>query len=299
MKYLFTALIILSSSFSHAASCCGGGFSIPALILGDDHSQFTASASQSTTSDEVLSNGKWLRRQDSNQAQTLKLEGATLLSDSLQAGVSVPLLNKKATGNPDSTGTGDVSLYLGHESFAETSYSHWRPKGVTFVQLTLPTAPSVYDAPEAASTEVRGRGFYTLGAGVALVKAWKKWDAHFSVELHRSLARNTSSRIYGGEIEVHPGWGGSQTLGVGWNTELFRLGSAVSFLYEDPIQIQGATESQGSLQRNMTWSVSGSYMLSSESAITVAYSDQSLLGEPLNSSLNKTVQMSYQQRWPR
>ncbi|MEN0057817.1 MAG: serine protease spb1, partial [Bdellovibrio sp.] len=89
--FLFITLSLLSPS-TWAASCCGGGFSIPALILGDDKAQWTSTFSSSHVSDEVLADEKWLRRQDNNQTYTLKLEAATLLSDTWQAGFSLPLL---------------------------------------------------------------------------------------------------------------------------------------------------------------------------------------------------------------
>ncbi|MEN0057816.1 MAG: serine protease spb1, partial [Bdellovibrio sp.] len=197
-------------------------------------------------------------------------------------------------------GLGDISLYLGHETFQERTYSSWRPKGVSFLQITLPTSPSIYDASATAATEVRGRGFYSLGAGVALTKAWRIWDVHMSTEIHRSFARQFSGAAYGGEMEVQPGWGGSQTWGLGWNRGSFRLGSALTFLYEEPMTIKTEmNSSQASLQKNYTVGVSASYMPSMESSVTLSYSDQSWIGDPVNSSLSQTLQLSYQQRWPR
>lgn len=283
----------------HAASCCGGGFSIPALILGDDKAQFTGTYSYSQITDDVLSSGKWLRRDDGNLTQTLKLEGASLISDTFQAGFSLPVLTKSMDNSSNGSGIGDVSLYLGHESFPETSYSAWKPKGVTFLQVTLPTSPSIYDTSSGTSTDIRGHGFYSLGVGVALLKAWRVWDANFSAEVHKSFARDISNASYGGDIEVTPGWGTSQTLGLGWNYGNYRLGSFLTYLYEDAIRIRGATASEGTAQRNFTGGLVGSYLLNMESAVTMSYADQSLIGNPVNSSLSKTINLSYQQRWPR
>nr|WP_295906239.1 serine protease spb1 [uncultured Bdellovibrio sp.] len=297
---LLTALFLtFLSSASWAASCCGGGFSIPALILGDDKAQITSSYSYSSVSDDVLSSGRWLKRGDNNLSQTLKLEGAVLISESMQAGFSLPVMTKSADGSADSSGLGDAALYFGHETFPEKGYSKWKPKGVTFLQLTLPTGTSIYDATATTANESRGRGFYSLGAGLALLKSWKVWDANWSSEVHRSFSKNTSSASYGGNIEVTPGWGTSHTLGVGWNHGDYRVGSSLSFLYEEAIQIRGTTNSDGAAQKNFTLGISGSYMLNLESAVTVSYADQSLIGNPVNSSLSKTINLSYQQRWPR
>lgn len=299
MKIAVYLLFFLFHTSTWAASCCGGGFSIPALILGDDKAQVTSTYSYSQVSDDVLDNEKWLRRHDDNLTQTLKLEGALLISDESQVGLSLPLITKSAQNAQSAGGVGDLSLYFGHESFPEKSYSSWRPKGVTFLQLTLPTSPSIYDSSAMTSTDIRGRGFYSLGAGVALLKAWKVWDFNLSAEIHRAFSREVSNASYGGNIEVKPGWGTSQTLGAGWNYGDLRLGGSLAFLYEDPIQIRGSTNSDGSPQKNFTLGLSGSYMVNMESAVTVSYSDQSLIGAPVNSSLSKTINLSYQQRWPR
>lgn len=299
MKILIFILSLIPSSSAFGASCCGGGFSIPALILGDDKAQLTSTYSYSHVSDDVLGNGRWLKRNDENLSQTLKLEGATLFSDSWQGGFSLPLITKSAEGFASSSGVGDVSLYLGHESFPETSYSPWKPKGLTFIQLNLPTSPSIYDFSATDSNESRGRGFYSLGAGMALVKSWIVWDAHWSGEIHHSFARRVSNPSMGENLLATPGWGHSQTVGLGWNKKDFRLGTSLSFMHEDPIRIEGGTSSEGSAQRNFTLALSGSYMLNLESAITASYSDQSLIGNPSNSSLSKTINLSYQTRWPR
>lgn len=298
MTMITLLLILLHSSLSWSASCCGGSFSVPSLILGDDKAQVTSSLATSQVSDDVLSSGKWLRRQDQNSSQTFKLEGAFLLNDQWQAGFVLPLITKSMATVQTQSGMGDTSLYLGHESFPESSYSRWRPRGVSFLQIVFPTSPSVYEAEGTESTDIRGRGFYSLGMGVALTKAWKIWDLNFNSEAHYALPRtfHAASKT---EIEVHPGWGFSQTWGAGWNHGDFRLGGNLTFMYEQPIRTVVVTESTSAEQRNFTLALAGSYMITADSAVTAAYSDQSLIGTPLNSSLSKTINLSYQQRWPR
>lgn len=299
MKKSFFLFFLTFPFKALAASCCGGGFSVPALILGDDKAQLTSTYSYAQVSDDVLSTGRWLKRDDKNQTQTLKLEGAVLFSESLQGGFSLPILSKTADATPTSQGIGDIGLYLGHETFPETTYSRWKPKGVAFLQINLPTSPSIYDFSAKNSNESRGRGFYSLGAGVALTKTWIIWDANLSAEVHRSISRSVNNDALGGAIELLPGWGLSQTIGLGWNYKDLRLGGSIVYFYEDAIESRGGTSSEGAMQRNFTASLSASYMVDSESAVTASYSDQALLGDPTNSSLSKTINVSYQKRWPR
>lgn len=295
----FIVILLLMSSQSWAASCCGGSFSFPALILGDDKAQVTGTFSYSQVTADVLSNGKWLRRNDDNRTQTFKMEGALLLNESWQTGFTLPLLSKDSNSTPESQGVGDAAVYLGHETFPERSYSRWKPRGVTFLQLNLPTSPSIYDSNTMNSSDIRGRGFTALGAGLALTKAWLIWDFNFSGEIHKSFERTADGSSYGGKATVTPGWGTTQSVGLGWNKKDFRLGGSLTFLFEEPVKISGSTSSEGQAQKNFTLGFSGSYMISMESAVTLNYSDQSWIGNPVNSSLSNTLNLSYQQRWPR
>ena len=299
MKIIFFLLMTFYAINSSAASCCGGGFSIPSIILGDDKAQITNTLTTSHISDDVLGNSKWMRRNDSNITNTLKIEGAALLSDYWQAGFSIPFVEKSATTFDNSKGLGDISFSLAHETFPELAYSKWIPKGVTFIQLTLPTSPSIYDSPDLKSSEIRGRGLYTLGGGVALTKSWKIFDVQYNSELHRSFRQDFTNRVYGGQITANPGWGSSQNLGLGVNSEKWRLGGVFSFNYEDAVNIDGALNSEGAPQKYFGFTFSTSYMFDQESSATISYLDQSLLGNPINSALSKSVSFSYQYRWPR
>lgn len=290
--------MLFSSTASWAASCCGGGFAFPALILGDDKAQVTSSISYGQITDDVLTNQKWVRRDDSNRSSTFKMEAAVLVSDTLQTGISIPIVSRKIS-NEESTGLGDISLSLGHETFPELSYSRWKPKGVTFLQLTLPTSPSIYDASNTLAVDSRGRGFFTLGGGLALIKVFGTWDANSSLELHKSFARNFNSSSAGGEISATPGWGHSWTVGAGYNKGDWRLGTSFTGMYEDAIEISGAQSSDGSTQKNITWTMVANYMMDLENAWTISYADQTLFGNPQNTSLSKTLTVSFQTRWQR
>ncbi|MGE5085805.1 MAG: serine protease spb1 [Bacillota bacterium] len=295
---LALSLFFLAPLSVMAASCCGGGFAFPALILGDDKGQLTSSLSYGKVTDDVLTNQKWVHRDDENESSTFKIEGAMLLSDLWQTGIAVPVVSRKIS-NEESTGLGDISLSLGHETFPELSYSRWKPKGVTFLQITLPTSPSIYDASNTLAADSRGRGFFTLGGGVALIKVLGTWDANSSLEVHRSFARNFDSTSAGGPITATPGWGHSWSIGAGFNKGDWRLGASFTGLYEDAIEISGAQTSNGSAQKNMTCAVVANYMMNLENAWTLSYADQTLFGSPQNTSLSKTLTVSFQTRWQR
>lgn len=296
MIYLFSIFILLSNTSALAASCCGGSFAAPALILGDEKLQLTSSYSYGSVTDEALASGKWLRRDDSNRTQTLKLDAATLISDTWQIGGSIPIISKTADQKTAHTGIGDLTFNLAHETFPERTYHAYRPRGVSFLSITMPTSPSIYDDQQSA-TEIRGRGFYSLAAGVALIKTWRVWDVNYTGELHKSF--NRTIRNSNQDTEIRPNWGTTHAINMGWNKGSLRLGTGLAYLFEDRIESQGAISASGSEQKNITWLASASYMFNLESALSLTYSDQSLFGAPQNSSLTRTLAISYQHRWLR
>src|SRR5437868_8784166 len=74
-----------------ASACCGGAFSIPAIITGDDAGQVSTSFSQSQVQADVTANGVWRKRDTSDVSQTFKIDAAHVVDDRFQAGISVPV----------------------------------------------------------------------------------------------------------------------------------------------------------------------------------------------------------------
>ncbi len=299
MRLIFLVFnILLQAQLSWAASCCGSSQAFPTLLMGDEKAQSQVSFSLSKITDEVLGNGKWIHRQDQNQTETVKVDTAFLVTDRWQMGVGIPVAQKKDRTGSDSWKIGDASLVLADETWPEKTYSWWRPKGVSFIQLAVPTGESLYDDSSNLFLDTRGRGLWTLGAGVAFVKRLPRWDLFANLELHHSFSR-TAQDSRSLTYTISPGWGASSTLGIGWSQGPLRYGSSVGFLYEDPIEIRGSNESRGTLQRNMTFAASLSYMLNNEEGLSLSWSNQALLGAPVNSGLSEAWALSYSHRWMR
>lgn len=297
LRSLFTSFIFLSSAKVFAAACCGGGFSTPALITGDDKALITTTYSNSRIDTDVRSSGIWQKRTGDDISQIYKIEGARIYNDLYQFGFSIPVQTRKRSGSLGETSTGlsDVALQVGYEFLPDWDYNPWRPKGVGFLTLTLPTGKSVYESDDALGLDSRGRGFWALGIGAAFVKSWGHWDANSSVEVHRSLEKSVRTSQLNGKVK--PGTGGSIALGSGYNIKNFRIGSAIVWNYEDPIQVENSSEA--SPQRYATGSLLASYLLPDNWAGTFSYADQTILGDPTNTSLSKTFSVSIQKRWAR
>lgn len=293
-------LIILFNLFlpvlSFGAACCGGGFAAPSLIVGDDRAQVTATYSLTRVTDDVGADGLWTKRATSENDETLKIEAAHIFWDRYQAGVTVPVV-KRTRAEESSSGLGDVAGTVGYEYLPDWDYNVWRPKGVGFFQLTLPTGRSLNEADGPEQLDARGRGFLALGIGTILTKTLGRWDVQTNFNVHRSFERSIDNgRIQG---TLKPGFGGEAGFGAGYNGARWRLGGSMTWTSEDPVALEGSIRSEGGAQRFVTASLAANYMFSEEWAGTIAYSDQMAFGDPVNANLGRGMALLIQRRWMR
>ena len=303
-----TFILILFFSFwikeVFGAACCGGTANIPSLISGDDSSQISTTLISSQIVAEAPVGGciKYRKSNDQETAQTLKIDGATLLSDRWQTGFTVPITRRARTrgqNEASASGLGDISLNVGYEALPEWTYSAWRPKGVVFLTATLPTGSSIYDAKELYRIDSRGRGFYSFSAGALMLKNWGMWDASLVAEAHRPFSRTITNEA--GELNLKPGWGTSGSLGVGVSplNGDFRIGISVSPSYESPIATEGIVSGQGEKVALWTSTAQVSYMVNDLLSMSLTYSDQTLIKASDNSALNRSFAFLMQKRWER
>lgn len=300
-RFAFSALLSIAAFCgfapkSRAAACCGGGFAAPSVISGDEKAQVTSSFSANEIKADVYPDGTWNGRNFRESIETFRLEGAHVFRDRWQAGVSVPVI-RRSRSDHSSSGLGDVTGTLGYEYLTDWDYHPWRPKGIGYLQLTFPTGRPIQEADTAFQLDARGRGFWAIGAGTLLVKTFRVWDAHASLDIHRSFDREFSSAAGPGTLS--PGWGGGFGIGAGYNLSSFRAGASILWTSEDPVRTTGSVDSPGSAERQATASLTGSWMWHEEWAATVAYSDQTRFGNPINTRLGRIVTFQLQKRWAR
>lgn len=295
-QFCLFAFSLLLPVGAQAAACCGGGFALPALITGDDLAQATASFSYSEVSKDVGSDSLWRKRDSREQSETLKLEGAHIFWDRWQAGATLPIIRRGRSGQA-STGLGDLSATLGYEILPEWEYNPWRPRGITFLQLTTPTGRSINESNVTYQLDSRGRGFWALGIGAIFTKTYDMLDLYFTTEAHRSFAKNFQNGLSSGRLR--PGLGGNVGVGAGYSLGDLRFGLGISWAYEQGIDVSGAVSSKGIPQRYATGTASASYLFSPAWATTLTYSDQTLFSRPLNTSLGRGGSLLVQRKWAR
>ncbi|MGE3388067.1 MAG: hypothetical protein AB7K41_15160 [Bdellovibrionales bacterium] len=294
--YLFLSCLPTTSVW--AAACCGGNFASPGMISGDEKGLLTLSYSQSQVAEFADRNGYWTKQNGINE-QIAQLSGARLLGDRWQIGTMASLKQQtRSEQSAQATDLGDTSVLLGYEALPEWVYDPYVPHGFVFLQITAPTGVSRYESREAGSVDVTGNGFWTLGGGVLLAKTWSQWDAQTQMEMHQGLPRDFSNPSYG-QIHVTPSWGGSALLSGGYSVQDWRVGLGLRHSDEGPAKTTGSITSISATKRLTTLILSANYVVQQKWAFAVAYSDDTLLGEPTNSFLSRAITVSLQHRWAR
>lgn len=288
----------LFSNFANAAACCGGGVAMPSMIAGDDKAQLTSSVSMTEiTIDNVDASGIWRTSDVHQQIKTLKIEGAHIFWDRFQAGFSIPLIERQRESQKF-TGLGDVATSVGYEYLPDWNYNPYRPKGIGYLQLTFPTGKSRADS-EVGGLDSRGNGFWAIGLGTLLTKSWTRFDSLFSIEVHRAFSDDVESTQFKGTL--NPGFGGNAGIGLGYNINSYRIGTMITWTYEDAVKAisKSGLVNPGSIERYATGTISAAYMASDEWSGSLSFSDQTLFGSPVNTSLGKSLALQVQRRWGR
>lgn len=274
---LLSSLIFAAPQLATASACCGGGLAAPALIVGDERAQMMTSVGQASVKTDIGADGLWRDRAASETVHVINLSGARIIEDLWQVGFAMPL-TRKAKGPENSTGWGDLSLTLGYEYLPEWDYHPWKPRGHGYLQVTFPTGTSLDSSEHPFMLDVRGRGAWGLGVGTMLTKIRGSWDGYLNADASHFVEKTNV---------VHFGSG----LGRSWGS--FRLGTALDWNYETPTS---SSQDLGSPRQFATASLSLGAMFNDHWSTSLNYADQTLLGRPLNSSLETRITLSLQRR---
>ncbi len=296
--------LLISAQRAICAPCCGGSAGFPAFISGDDRRQFSLSMSTGATVAEARESGEKIQRamNDREVSQSLRFDGATLVSDRAQVGLTVPVLRRSRSRGgvgAQSFGIGDIGVAFAYEVLPEWTYSALRPKGLAFLSVTLPTGSSIFDSTELYRIDSRGKGFFSFSLGVLLVKVWGPWDVAFLAQVNRSLPRYLDNP--NGTLRLIPGWGVSGTASVGLSPGGgdFRLGLGLSPSFEEGVTTQGLVDGKGGRQVLFPVVFQMGYRLSEDVSLGLSYADSLLLSVSENAPLNRSVGVLLQKRFER
>lgn len=299
-------LTLFMSSTGNAAPCCASNAAIPSLIVGDEAALLSATASYGRVIGDAPSEGlSVFRTADDNEiTRTLRLDSTLLLADRWQAGVGVPLVQRtidRPGRSSEYSGVGDISLGGGFEYLPELDYSEWKPQGVGFLQLTLPTGRSIYESQTRDAVDVTGRGMTTVTLGTFLIKRWARWDASVIPEAHYSFERSLSD-ARGQSVLLEPTHGFSLSMGGGYSPRgsALRFGGRVAPVYNQgrSVTIDGRRMNTG-FQYNWNTFLECSYLVSDDWSLNSVYMDQTIFGPAINTTLDRSVSINLSRRWSR
>ncbi len=288
MLFLFISFYLHSS---HAAPCCAGSSALPSLITGDESKFISLSVSTGTVVGDAAGAGKGLpvfRDSESNQEyrRNISINFASLISDRWQWGTSIPVIQNKITSisrQETNTQLGDVSFTIGYETIPEWEYSEWKPRVYTFAQWVVPTGREMAHSQSALASDVSGLGFHQIHLGAVAIKRWSNWDTNLVLKLGKELSYASTLL--------------SASLGGGYSfADLWRVGMSLDTQYQSPMKVMDAFTSQ-----KLVWNTGATvtYLVGANSSLILGYSDQTLFGPAINTTLARTANLAFQQRFER
>lgn len=299
---LIGLITFMASNKSYAAACCGGSSQVPTLITTDDRSQIISTFSQAEiVVDNVDGDGFWYKSKNNQKINTFKIDYTYVWDNDLQAGLSIPVVNRSYMGET-SSGLADMQTTVGYEFLPEREYNIWKPKGFVYSALILPTGKSKYES-EIGGLDSRGRGLWGVSVGLVFVKVFKNFDFVQSSEVHHYL-NSTKSKNNGATVDISHSLGAVLQAGMGYNWDKSRIGFGLTHSYEGPFKthyktIQTESYHDGAIENVTSLNLGYSYMMTDLSGVTVSYSNQTWLGTPRNTSLSSTVSVQLNKRWLR
>lgn len=298
---IFIALCALFFSIDKGvgAPCCSGGSAAPHLLSSDDQKLFQISQSQSKVIGDTNQAGESIFRssQENETLRTTQISYTTLVNDRTQIGASIPLVlhTVNALKNFQS---GDLLLTSAYEVLPEWSYSEWKPKGLMYLNLTLPTGKSIHEVNNGDLSQTSGNGFYKLSTGLFLQKIKDTYDFSITPEVQYSFQRTFSET----RSTVNAGPGASLSLSAAKSFHDVRIG--ISF--QPTIQFKTKTRflenqitSTSGEKTNVNTSLDLGYTLNDENALSLSYLDQTLFGPAKNTTLSRSLTLQFSKKWLR
>lgn len=294
MKILL-ALIILLMSKAFAAACCGGSSGASSMILGDLKAQVQISQSQSSNVAQAKSGGTITSLQGKTKdiKNTTSLSAAWLVNDPWQVGLTFAFTEHIKEGlskSEESWSAGDTSLTLGHETFPETTWSLYRPRGWTYMRATFPTGRALQESNKALATDANGDGRYKLHFGLALTKIRNKIDLFFVNEIGHHFQTQLANQTYEERSQFKSEFG----IGYNINNWRFGLGQDLDVLQGEKIKQQkrAPTLVRHTLIMTTNYSFENSYI------VGVSYQDATWSGLNRHALLAKTISLNLTKAWP-
>ncbi len=286
----FTLLLIFLSLplAVQASSCCGQSSASYTVLFLKQKLSTSLGASYTDTQGRVKSGSKdftvWSKEKKSER-QALSFNGAYAVSERNQFFVAASFLSsvyEDSFGSDEGSSLSDVLLGYSFEARPEYIYSRWKPVVYVSALVNLPTGTSPYDTKAALSegAGVTGHDQFGTGLGLTLRKVLVPVTVLTQFKVMRIFGKdfgaNTVSGFYDSSASAMLTYG-SSFWGLGFSTGL-------TWAHLSGRRLNGL---KAESSRSVTSIFSIQKVISEGLSASVSYSDQTLLGSPVNTLLNK------------
>jgi hypothetical protein len=188
LKYLFLSLLFFYKSSLFAGSCCGGGAGTTQLMLGSTKSVWRVQMQEQNVLADTNAQGKIIpRTQETSEAiRTYQISTSHAINELWQMGLVVPWIEKFRFMDESwqsEQGLGDLSVNLGYEFYPEYSRHQFITQAFWFLQITLPTAPSLFTTNRLDLLDTRGQGHTLYSTGLLLNKRLRTQQVVFQASV--------------------------------------------------------------------------------------------------------------------
>lgn len=287
----FTAQVFSLNAFS--SSCCGSSPSSFLINFSDERFILSIGSSYLNTAGRVFeSNNEFIDWNSKKRSSvTNSLSSLIKFSDRLSLSAKLSFITaeyKDSFSNPKDSNFSDSLFSLNYEVLPLYTYSKYRPVIYLSFLTNLPTGSSIYESsvlPEGAN--VTGYNQFGLGAGLSFYKVLRpytfisqiKYLNLFKDRIHKTEVSDFFDFSWSNQISYKLKKGFSLLVGLNWQY----LSKREMVVFQKKSQDLNAKSTQ------VTSATFGfSYKLPRDFALHFTYLDQSLLGQPRNTLINRT-----------
>ncbi len=289
---ILASLLITTNLF--ASSCCGGGSSSSMIITGDNQSEYSLSYSQRNDIGSTDSKGYSTLNNQSvlDQQSAYSFQFQHLFSDRLQAGIKTSFVEKqirKQNRFENESGIGDIELQSSFEFLPEFTYSDYKPRGFVYLKGTIPNSNSLYNSNSAVFSDIRGSGLYTLSVGSFFIKHFSNLTLKAGSEVQHLFGKKFSG------VNLDSYQKAYLPLGFAYSNQSWpvTLGVNSTFNYQTAKTLTGSVNSKSNVEYFWELGTFLNWSINREETLGLSFSDSSLIGKNINSSLYRAVGLSY------
>ncbi|MGH1468041.1 MAG: hypothetical protein ACRBBP_04055 [Bdellovibrionales bacterium] len=295
MVRVFIGLVLLfCSSETYASSCCGQSSSSYTVLFLGQKSAVNMGTGYTEVEGRVFSGSNefhiWGEDKKAYKKR-LSLDWAYSFSTRHQVFSKMSFFENNyedSFGEENSSSVSDAVLGYSYEILPEYTYSKWKPVVYVSSFINLPFGVSAYDKKSLSEgAGVTGHDQFGAGLGVSVRKVFYPLTVLAQVKAVRLLGKTFDG------MKVSGFYDGSASFLVSYASPFWNLGvsSGLTWSYLSKREIFDNRISSDSSD-SVTFLVSAQKVLNEEMSLTVAYSDQTILGTPQNTLLSKVYSLN-------